>query len=209
MTATKRAKVWLTQPDVDIQKMFIRHGHEITFDLKAGNICVFPGGSDVIPVLYGEKPIPGANYSLARDLREVKFHRIIPRNIPKIGICRGAQFLNVMCGGSLWQDVDGHLGNHMLIDGKTKEEIEVTSTHHQMMIPPSHARILAWANKSNRKENEKEIFEREPDGISFDPEVVWFKDEKTLCFQPHPEYNVKSCEEYFFHLLDNFIFNRI
>jgi len=53
-----------------------------------------------------------------------------------VGICRGSQFLTVMSGGRLFQDVSGHaiMGTH-LIKFKDGSSLGITSTHHQMMNP--------------------------------------------------------------------------
>jgi gamma-glutamyl-gamma-aminobutyrate hydrolase PuuD len=62
------------------------------------------------------------------------------------GICRGAQFLNVMAGGKMIQHVDSHGNYHSMttIDG---EEMEVSSTHHQMIIPPKQdALLVGWSS---------------------------------------------------------------
>jgi carbamoylphosphate synthase small subunit len=192
--------------------MLIDAGHEIVFIRDKAQVFLFPGGPDILPVLYGEKPLKKSSYCLDRDLVEVALFRQIPRNMPKIGICRGAQLLNVMCGGSLYQHVNGHqAGNHGLWDARSKKVFEVTSTHHQMMIPPAHARILGWAAEATSKETEHSTTMTGADDVLAydDPEVVWFKDEHCLCYQPHPEYGCKTDRDYFFDLLDSYIFNRV
>jgi putative glutamine amidotransferase len=65
------------------------------------------GGGDVDPHLYGEPPDP--TYHPAgegRDGFEIDLVlRAIERDVPLLGICRGAQVLNVACGGTLVQDI--------------------------------------------------------------------------------------------------------
>lgn len=68
---------------------------------------VLTGGADVDPALYGERqhPMLGA-ISPLRDEWEVALVRAARRiNLPLLGICRGAQILNVALGGSLIQDL--------------------------------------------------------------------------------------------------------
>lgn len=68
---------------------------------------LFTGGHDVDPALYGavksEKCGP-ANHD--RDLLEQKiFAHALHKDKPVFGICRGIQLINVLCGGTLYQDI--------------------------------------------------------------------------------------------------------
>lgn len=68
---------------------------------------IFPGGPDIAPSLYGAAP--DANSSgdrLARDVAEVVLmSAALERELPVLGICRGAELLNVVRGGTLAEDV--------------------------------------------------------------------------------------------------------
>lgn len=68
---------------------------------------VFPGGTDVNPLLYNEEPSeklgpvdPDADEFLF-DIMKV----CIERRIPILAICKGMQLLNVALGGNLYQDL--------------------------------------------------------------------------------------------------------
>lgn len=68
---------------------------------------LFPGGHDVNPARYGEaiSPLCG-RVNDERDEMEISlFHRVIERDKPILGICRGIQLINVALGGSLYQDL--------------------------------------------------------------------------------------------------------
>lgn len=71
------------------------------------------GGADVDPVLYGEPA--HATYEPAgphRDGFEIEAIRLaLERDLPLLAICRGAQVLNVACGGTLWQDIPSQVGD--------------------------------------------------------------------------------------------------
>lgn len=69
------------------------------------------GGADVHPSRYGEAPDPAAGLLLneARDAVDFPLlEEALERDLPVVGICRGLQVLNVACGGSLLQHIDGH-----------------------------------------------------------------------------------------------------
>ncbi len=65
---------------------------------------VVTGGHDVEPVLYAAEPEVEPNYDSARDTLETAIiNDALTRRLPLLGICRGAQLLNVCQGGTLNQ----------------------------------------------------------------------------------------------------------
>src|SRR5690554_3184603 len=93
----------------DVTDMFINRGHKVVQTAEEADLVCFIGGEDVQPSLYGEHDHPSTHTNPARDEMEEKlFHYCLNEGIPMAGICRGAQFLNVMNGGKLYQDVDNH-----------------------------------------------------------------------------------------------------
>jgi putative glutamine amidotransferase len=68
---------------------------------------VLMGGSDVCPESYGETALkPEWNGDRVRDDYEIALLRaFMARNKPVLGVCRGAQIINVALGGTLWQDL--------------------------------------------------------------------------------------------------------
>ena len=71
---------------------------------------VLQGGADISPLAYGEEPLkPEWAGDPMRDGYEIELVRAFaaaPK--PVLGICRGAQLINVALGGSLHQDVPAH-----------------------------------------------------------------------------------------------------
>lgn len=68
---------------------------------------VLQGGSDVCPRTYGEEPLdPAWEGDEARDRYEIDLlRRVHATGRPVLGVCRGAQVLNVAFGGTLFQDI--------------------------------------------------------------------------------------------------------
>jgi putative glutamine amidotransferase len=68
---------------------------------------VLMGGSDVSPESYGEKALkPEWNGDRIRDEYEIALLRaFIAAGKPVLGVCRGAQVINVAQGGTLYQDI--------------------------------------------------------------------------------------------------------
>lgn len=185
-------------------RMFQKNGWELYgIDTDEGpNLIVFTGGEDVSPAYYGEANVD-SYCNPHRDAYEFEiFHKF--NGIPKVGICRGGQFLNVMSGGRMWQDTDMHGRYHTLRDLLTGRDIFVSSTHHQMMRPSGLAQIVAVADESTYRTADKahnvKAFEHYQD-----IEILFYPETQSLCFQPHPEYpDADETEGYFFELIERF-----
>lgn len=68
---------------------------------------LLPGGADIEPALYGRKREEKCGKpNEIRDKNEVEiFKAFVKTGKPIFGICRGFQLLNVICGGTLHQDI--------------------------------------------------------------------------------------------------------
>jgi len=161
---------------------------------------LFTGGQDVNPKLYGqEKNEHCGEICDMRDRMEAYIFReaVLNQNKPALGICRGIQFLNVMLGGSLHQDIPTEFSNTIthsqkppydvpahnvrIISGTPlhklagKECIEVNSSHHQGI---------------NRIAKGLEIMALADDGLV---EAVYMPAHPHVwAVQWHPEYSLKD-----------------
>jgi putative glutamine amidotransferase len=68
---------------------------------------VLQGGNDVAPEAYGERPLqPAWAGDAVRDRYEMELiDAFVQAGKPVFGVCRGLQLLNVMHGGTLYQDI--------------------------------------------------------------------------------------------------------
>ncbi len=74
-------------------------------DLDRVDGLIIGGGDDIGPELYGGELRVSARLDPERDRLERRLaEEALDRGIPVLGICRGAQMLNVALGGSLHQD---------------------------------------------------------------------------------------------------------
>ena len=111
---------------------------------------VLQGGVDMSPLHYGESPArPEWTGDGARDRYEMELiHICLDVDKPVLGVCRGAQVLNVALGGSLYQDIETQ---H---DGKqVHRNWEIYDRHgHDVVVEPG-SRLGAWyglADKGGR-----------------------------------------------------------
>lgn len=72
---------------------------------------VLTGGEDVDPGRYGEAPHAAlGSVTPGRDAIEIMALAFaLEREMPVLGVCRGAQLMNVELGGTLWQDIPSQL----------------------------------------------------------------------------------------------------
>ena len=141
---------WLFHFQVNVIDIDPKFG--LTNKLPEVDIILFDGGSDVHPLLYSGVFHKTIHTNIGRDWNEkliFEFYRDKPTFFA--GICRGSQFLNVMCGGNLWADLptvkkehnlfhravvlpDTSLAEHLKIEQTQKIaeiDIAVNSYHHQ------------------------------------------------------------------------------
>lgn len=201
------------------RQMYLANGFKIVYELSEADLVQFTGGEDVSPSLYGHDRHTTTGNNPYRDEIETAIYLLCAeQGIPCVGICRGGQFLNVMNGGTLFQDVSNHAlcDGHLITDAVTYEQIHVSSTHHQMMKSGNGGKIVAFVL---HHADSKVIFDRDKGvfvdvmkggyeiGSPVDEEVVYYGDTKTLCFQPHPEFfhPKHECQLLFFRYLDEYL----
>lgn len=217
----KRRDTILVLGGANYARPFVKHGkirlQEPTY-MTAGvvplhdvKLIVFTGGSDVDPMLYGEAKNPKTRSHVTRDMNEQSlFDRALKLKIPCVGICRGAQFLTVMNGGSLVQHVNNHAisGTHKIHTngGRT---IDVTSTHHQMMNPSGLYSVIAWADGLSDvyEGGDSSVHMKQTKAGVKEPEVVYYDMSKSLAVQFHPEYMNSDTAgyKYFQELLEDYV----
>ncbi len=176
------------------------------------DLILFTGGDDVNPELYGETIGKNTYSDKKRDQKEIDdYYRY--KGVPMLGICRGAQFLTVMAGGKLIQDVSGHLSSHTISTGGTFGTYTITSDHHQMMYPfnlnKERYKIIAYSEyfrsdyyldgNNNQIELSQDFLE---------PEIVYYTDKNLLCIQGHPEYSncSQDTSNLCLHLIEKYLF---
>jgi gamma-glutamyl-gamma-aminobutyrate hydrolase PuuD len=178
-------------------------------DPTESDVVVWTGGEDIHPKIYNEEILPGTYPNPNRDIKDVSVFNQVCNNQMLIGICRGAQLLNVLNGGSMWQDINNHGGvHHDVFDKITGERVTINSLHHQqMIINPNAGELIAYCQLATHKvkQHKRWVDSGLPDdpGV-IDPEVIWYPRTASLCFQAHPEFGHEDTTKYFFRLVDRY-----
>lgn len=154
---------------------------------------ILSGGGDINPALYGETPHPKLEefHSTLDRSQWLLTQEILRADKPLLAVCRGVQLLNVVQGGTLWQDVSAidhpvmlhsqfsprgdlfhpvNIAQGSILHRLFGDKLEVNSFHHQCLKEPGKGlKITATA----------------PDGII---EAVEMPDRRfVIGIQWHPE----------------------
>lgn len=101
---------------------------------------IIPGGGDLDPSRYGQANAGSSNIDNALDDRQIDaVKRSAQAGKPVLGICKGIQLVNVAFGGTLNQNIGGHMGvwhsAHVVaggwLSGVYSGSVSVLSYHHQ------------------------------------------------------------------------------
>jgi putative glutamine amidotransferase len=112
---------------------------------------VLTGGTDVDPALYGETPGPETEPPDRErdDYESALLREAMARGMPVLAICRGMQLLNVVCGGTLIQDIPNHRKTVHDVDLSPPltsiygaDRITVNSRHHQAVGLPGKGLVV-------------------------------------------------------------------
>lgn len=154
---------------------------------------VLTGGGDIDPDRYGGRKHE-TNYGVdqERDVLELAVARaILDTGLPALGICRGAQILNVVEGGTLIEHIPDAVGDTVLHRAPPREPI----THKVVVKPGSRLRniigrdeceVTSWHHQAPAQVAQRfEVVATAPDGIveAFEmPDHPWL-----IAVQWHPE----------------------
>ena len=164
---------------------------------------IFTGGPDVDPNFMGEEPIPQLGVTNRnRDLFEIALVRTaVAKHVPILGICRGAQVIDVALGGSVYQDLDSQFPNKVLKHHQTApgdqpthfvsvnhesklfktigDNVFVNSRHHQAIKDvPQDLKIVAKA--SDGVIEAVENADASVQAVQWHPENMWQHDSQQL-----------------------------
>ena len=162
------------------------------------------GGKDVDPVYFGEDMLPGCGeITPVRDAFEIEFTRLaLNAGLPVLGICRGAQVLNIAAGGNIYQDLitqlPGRLKHHQLapawapthniqVEAGTLLEnilqigvIRVNSFHHQAVRDVAPGFVVSARSPDGIIEAIESACAAFALGVQCHPEEMWEKDSRFL-----------------------------
>jgi putative glutamine amidotransferase len=163
---------------------------------RLDGLLISGGDFDIHPRFYGEKPIQGLG-KIKPERTQFEFDltgAALRRNLPVLGICGGAQAINVALGGSLYQDIASQrpdagehqqsskkeIGGHRIqIQPGTRLQkivkqrvLEVNTTHHQAIKRLGNGLVVNAIAEDGLIEGVESSFDSFILGLQWHPEVL-------------------------------------
>jgi len=183
------------------------------FELCDGFIVT--GGKDVHPLLYNEAPTEqcGAFDHEVDVLQVALIKQAVKTNKPILGICRGAQLLNVALGGNLYQDINSQVENsnghrftfiksdtvhEITLQAETKlsslfgNNIYVNSIHHQAINKLGKGLIVSAQSNDGIIEGIELPSHKFAIGVQWHPEMMLTKSDTMKCLFDDLIYHSKT-----------------
>lgn len=154
---------------------------------------VISGGNDIGPDLYGGEVAPRARIDSARDALEVHWIQMaLDRGWPLLGICRGAQLINVVLGGTLHQDIralrrrtynrPGLLptkqvfleAESQLSETFGRRRLRVNSLHHQAINDPGEGLQVVGRDLDRICQAVEHVDQQPIVGVQWHPEYLFY-----------------------------------
>jgi len=162
---------------------------------------LLPGGGDLDPVHFGEEPQSGlGSIAPAQDALELGLVAAMKElGKPVLGLCRGAQVINVALGGTLHQDIRGAgvlkhfqeaprwypthgievVGGSLLAELLGAGSLRVNSFHHQAVARPAPG-VAVSARSADGIVEGIEDEEGRFLGVQWHPEWLWENEPRFL-----------------------------
>jgi gamma-glutamyl-gamma-aminobutyrate hydrolase PuuD len=123
-------------PTVDKDGIIHRSNIRVADYARVLDGLVLQGGSDIAPLTYGEQPLEREwEGDRLRDVYEIELvHEFVEAGKPVLGICRGAQLINVAFGGTLYQDI-----RTQLPEARPHVTEDYEKHVHEVRFPPGSA----------------------------------------------------------------------
>ena len=180
----------------------LKDKEDLTKSLDIINGLLIPGGDDIDPKYFDEKPHPSEVLTDPEIIRfQLEFCRqALCKNIPVFGICAGLQIINIACGGNIYQDIPSQYSNpdskpvkhkkgedekedifhNVIIEKKTKlfdvlqvDKIKVNSTHHQGLRDVAREFIITSRSEDGIIEAIESRKHRYVIGVQWHPEDLY------------------------------------
>ncbi len=172
---------------------------------------LFTGGHDLAPALYSEEPIVQCGKVCPKkdNIERQIFEAAYTNDIPVFGICRGIQFINVMLGGTLYQDIPTQMDisiSHKMIppyDRKWHNVNIINNTPLYNLLKTDLLAVNSYHHQGIKSLSQKVLpMAYSEDGLV---EAIYCPDKKYIwAVQWHPELSWKN-DKAQYRIIENFV----
>ena len=179
-------------------RITVKHGT----DHEPLNAIVIGGGNDIGPEQYGGQHTTKVKIDPERDKLEIaKIKQALADGIPLLGICRGAQLINVVLGGSLHQDIRPlrvHTRNrpsllatkNVMLDSSSavaricsSSHIKGNSLHHQAIRQPGEGLRVVGRDRDDIVQAIESDAGQQIIGVQWHPEYLFYLPSQLALFR--------------------------
>lgn len=180
----------------------IRISIQHSADEKKLDALIIGGGDDISPEHYGQDIQEKVKPDPARDELEISWiKKALHSNIPMLGICRGAQLINVVLGGTLYQDIrpirfqtynrPGLLPTkQVLLEDESriaticgKSKLRVNSLHNQAINEQGAGLRVVGRDLDGIVQAVEHVEGRSIVGVQWHPEYLWYLPSQLALFR--------------------------
>jgi putative glutamine amidotransferase len=176
-------------------------------ELAKCDVLIMTGGEDIDPSNYGQEPDPNLeDVNKDRDVSDMAMlQEAIEEDMPVLCTCRGAQLLNVVCGGTLIQDIPTSVA-YKDSDILHRDPAEEDFTYHDIDIDEDSqlARIVGKTTLNVNSWHHQGIDEvgdgLKVTAVSGDGMIEGLEREDSsyvVAVQCHPEWHVEEGDDFF------------
>lgn len=128
------------------------------------------GGEDVPPAAYGQEPIPQTKAMSAEryEFESELIARWLESEKPLLGVCLGSQFVNIVAGGSLIQDIPTQADTKVVHSGRRPEHVIIVEPRSRLRKILGSERVVvnSFHHQANRDVGKGfKVAARSEDGI--------------------------------------------
>lgn len=195
---------WATRAvlrSVGAEPRYLHAGHDPD-RIERFDALVVGGGDDLDPDLYGEAPAAPSKLDRERDaFEQAVLGRALDEGLPILGICRGAQLLNVTLGGDLHQEIAEqrlHTPNRRTLLARRRIELEpgsrlaaalgtertrVNSLHHQSVRRPGEGLTIVARDRDGVVQGIEDPARPFRIGVQWHPEYLFWRRRQRALFR--------------------------
>lgn len=174
---------------------------------------IFSGGNDVTPGVYHAEQTYARNMDTPRDTHEVELMKLaLNENKPVLAICRGMQLLNVVRGGTLYQDIVQEIPQAINHDGH-HDDVTEPLVHILAVVPESNLAAVLGTTQVSANSFHHQAVKDLGDGLTInarseDGMVEGIEDMRrgyVMGIQAHPETLAVRGDERWQRLFESFV----
>ncbi len=173
---------------------------------------VLTGGEDIDPSYYNEEPDSYLeDVNAARDKSDyILLSAALEKDMPVLAICRGCQYLNVICGGALYQDIPTQYDTDILhrsvdqIDFEYHDINVLEGSHLADIMGAGGLNVNSWHHQCIKGLGEGlEVVATSSDGIA---EAIEKEDATFVVgLQFHPEWHIDDGDTDFLAIFEKLV----